>query len=167
MECVPEMRVALRRLNTTLAPFKDVIAAPGAEEIQKRLKWLSYRLDAARDWMSLKAEPYKRFGGLPVIVGSLEDKTLARPRTLMRAPGYDPTSLAQCAVRCSWPQVAAPQSTRGRERYARLLLGACPFAELPSFPDDYHDFHSVLWLVELLDRQYAPSGGRPFDDSFL
>ncbi len=49
-ECIHQIRVALRRMNATLALFKDVIASPGLAAIKQDLKWLSSRLGAARDW---------------------------------------------------------------------------------------------------------------------
>jgi len=50
MECVHQMRIALRRMNATLTLFKDVIAPRGTREIRKSMKWLSDRLGTARNW---------------------------------------------------------------------------------------------------------------------
>jgi len=50
IECIHQMRIALRRLHATLALFKGVIASPGLEGIKRDLQWFSYRLGAARDW---------------------------------------------------------------------------------------------------------------------
>lgn len=50
IECVHQMRVALRRLRATLALFRDVIASPEARGIKRDLKCLSSKLGRARDW---------------------------------------------------------------------------------------------------------------------
>jgi CHAD domain-containing protein len=50
IECIHQMRVALRRLSATLALFKDIIGSPKARKIKRDLKWLSSRLGRARDW---------------------------------------------------------------------------------------------------------------------
>jgi len=50
IECVHQMRVALRQLHATLALFKDVAPRDGAANIPQDLKWLRSRLGGARDW---------------------------------------------------------------------------------------------------------------------
>lgn len=50
MECVHQMRVALRRLDATVGLFRDVISAPETQRIKTDMQWLSSRLGAARDW---------------------------------------------------------------------------------------------------------------------
>jgi CHAD domain-containing protein len=50
IECVHQMRVALRRLSATLALFRDVISSPSAARITDDLRWLGSILGRARDW---------------------------------------------------------------------------------------------------------------------
>jgi len=50
IECLHQMRVALRRLNAALTLFADVIASPRARRIGDDLKWLGSVLGRARDW---------------------------------------------------------------------------------------------------------------------
>lgn len=50
IECIHQMRVALRQLRATLALFKDVVTRDEAARITLHLKWLSSRLGGARDW---------------------------------------------------------------------------------------------------------------------
>jgi CHAD domain-containing protein len=50
IECIHQMRVALRRLNATLALFKDVIASPRTLRLKNELRWIESILGEARDW---------------------------------------------------------------------------------------------------------------------
>jgi len=50
IECIHQMRVALRQLNATLMLFEDVIASPKAKRIADDLQWLTSILGSARDW---------------------------------------------------------------------------------------------------------------------
>lgn len=92
IECVHQMRVALRQISATLALFRDVIASPDLTKIKRDLKWFSCRLGAARDWdvfetktlLKLKHAPKTR-GAAERIIKVARDERLVADRCAIRA----------------------------------------------------------------------------------
>jgi CHAD domain-containing protein len=107
-ECVHQMRIALRRLRTLLALFKDVLPAP--ELLRQELTWLGMQLGAARDW--------------EVLAGS----TL--PTVAAQAPGEAALdAVTAAALALAQQRHAAAATALNSARYARLMQDGAAWIE--------------------------------------
>ena len=117
-EFVHQMRVALRRIRSSLGIFRDALG-PAFGPLAEELHWIAGVLGAARDWDVLATAV------LPGLLADHGDAPLARRvRALVAARRRHARAVVHAAIRCA--------------RYARLVLGlARAIAEpAPSRPDD-------------------------------
>lgn len=96
-EGVHQMRVALRRLRSAFAIFREALPVEPANEISAELAWFTGELAAARDWDVFIAETLaplaERLHAEPGVAALIEAAAAARGR------GYDAARLAMTAPR--------------------------------------------------------------------
>lgn len=102
-EFIHQMRVALRRIRSSLGIFRDALG-PAFQPFAEELRWIAGVLGAARDWDVLATVI------LPALLADHGDAHLARRvRALVAAQRRKGRAAVRDAIRCA--------------RYARLVLG--------------------------------------------
>jgi inorganic triphosphatase YgiF len=153
-EGVHQMRVALRRLRSAIAFFRDFIPDPPLAEFGERSKWVANSLGPARDWDVFLLEALmpllREWPGHPGLRALQEGAEKARAegyteaRVAMTSPAYTVFALrlAGWVERAGWRVGAAESQIEALAR-----------------PMTHHAGH-------LLDRLYERVGkaGRDFDD---
>ena len=115
-EAVPQIRVAARRLRSTLAPFKNVVAGPGLDAAKADLKWLAGEFNDARN--------------LDVFTDSL-----AAQASTMDAPPPGLEALTGALETARRDARARAAETAASERFRALMIDATAWMETGAWLD--------------------------------
>jgi len=129
IECIHQMRVALRRLNATLSLFKDVIASPRTPRITDDLRWIESILGGARDWDVFATQTLQKADRDPGM--GLAAENIAHAASALRRAAHRKAAYAVRSPRYSACSRALNTWVADQQWCERLDPGIRPLLEAP------------------------------------